>query len=93
MQPAQKTSLPWKAALGRVPERAVPSYIVKEDQVLISISDKSLDFIIEKHLSSIFSLFYDNGIRVIMMHNSAVSFSVCVDNDKHKIHNLMDILN
>tara|TARA_B100000700_G_scaffold51758_1_gene55104 strand:- start:931 stop:2190 length:1260 start_codon:yes stop_codon:yes gene_type:complete len=74
-------------------EPAVPSYIVKEDQVLISISDKSLDFIIEKHLSSIFSLFYDNGIRVNMMQNSAVSFSVCVDNDKHKIPNLLDILN
>ena len=74
-------------------EPAVPSYIVKEDQVLISISDKSLDFIIEKHLSSIFSLFYDNGIRVNMMQNSAVSFSVCVDNDKHKIPNLLDMLN
>jgi len=70
----------------------VPSYIVKENQILISVADKHLSFIVEEHLSSIFSLFSDFGARVNMMQNSAVSFSFCIDNDSHKIPELLDAL-
>ena len=70
----------------------VPSYIVKENQILISVADKQLSFIVEEHLSSIFSLFSNFGARVNMMQNSAVSFSFCIDNDSHKIPELLDAL-
>ena len=70
----------------------VPSYIVKENQILISVADKHLSFIVEEHLSSIFSLFSDFGARVNMMQNSAVSFSFCIDNDSHKTPELLDAL-
>ena len=70
----------------------VPSYIVKENQILISVADKHLSFIVEEHLSSIFSLFSNFGARVNMMQNSAVSFSFCIDNDSHKIPELLDAL-
>tara|TARA_B110000196_G_scaffold317713_1_gene331424 strand:+ start:818 stop:2062 length:1245 start_codon:yes stop_codon:yes gene_type:complete len=63
----------------------VPSYIVKEHQVLISISDNDLSFIVEKHLSWIFSLLSKYNIRLNLMQNSAVSFSICIDNNKHKV--------
>ena len=63
----------------------VPSYIVKENQVLISISDNDLSFIVEKHLSWIFSLLSKHNIRLNLMQNSAVSFSICIDNNKHKV--------
>ena len=63
----------------------VPSYIVKENQVLISISDNDLSFIVEKHLSWIFSLLSKYNIRLNLMQNSAVSFSICIDNNKHKV--------
>ena len=46
----------------------------------------------EEHLSSIFSLFSNFGARVNMMQNSAVSFSFCIDNDSHKIPELLDAL-
>jgi len=66
-----------------------PSYIVKENQVLISISDKDLSFIIEEHLSFIFSLLSKYNIRVNLMQNSAVSFSICIDNEKYKVPELL----
>ena len=63
----------------------VESYIVKENQILISISVRDLTFIVENHISQIFSILSKNLIEVNLMQNSAVSFSVCVDNDKFKI--------
>jgi aspartate kinase len=73
-------------------EPFVPSYIVKENQILISVSDNNLSFIVEEHLSSIFTLFAKYGVRVNMMQNSAISFSVCVNNDRHKVPTLLTAL-
>ena len=64
---------------------SIPSFIVKDNQILISISDRSLSFIVETHMSKIFAFLAKYAIRVNMMQNSAVSFSICVDDDKYKI--------
>lgn len=69
-----------------------PSFIVKQNQVLLSISAQDLSFIVEDHLSHIFSLLSDFGVRVNVMQNSAVSFSVCVDDDAQKIPALIEAL-
>ena len=66
------------------------SYIVKENQVLISISDLELSFIIEEHLSYIFMLLSKFNITINLMQNSAVSFSICVDNHNYKIPLLIE---
>ena len=105
IQPLQKKSIPLEVKSFINPnkdssiigdfenvEPFVPSYIVKENQILISVADKNLSFIVEEHLSSIFSLFSGYGVRVNMMQNSAISFSVCVDNDKHKVPTLLTAL-
>ena len=63
----------------------IESYIVKENQILISISARDLTFVVENHISQIFSILSKNLVEVNLMQNSAVSFSVCVDNDKFKI--------
>ena len=65
------------------------SYIFKTDQLLISIQPKDFSFIAEENLSLIFSMFSKNNVRVNMMQNSAISFSVCIDNDKYKFDNLL----
>ena len=70
----------------------MPSFIIKENQILISISANDLSFIVEDHLSYIFSLFAKNGLAINMMQNSAVSFSVCIDNDSQKILDLISEL-
>ena len=70
----------------------LPFFIVKENQVLLSISAQDLSFIVEEHFSHIFLLFFKFGVRVNLMQNSAVSFSVCVDNDAQKFPVLIDAL-
>jgi len=60
----------------------VPSFIFKMNQVLISISSKDYSFIMEDHLSHIFGVFAERGIKVNLMQNSALSFSVCINFDE-----------
>ena len=73
-------------------EENIPSYIIKEDQVLISISDNNLSFIVEEHLSWIFSVLSRYDINLNLMQNSAVSFSICIDNKKHQVSSLIEHL-
>ena len=70
----------------------IPSYIFKKNQVLISISAKDFSFIAEDNLSRIFALFAGHGVKIHLMQNSAISFSVCVDNDNFKIPALIEAL-
>ncbi|MBP7408834.1 MAG: aspartate kinase [Flavobacteriales bacterium] len=59
----------------------IPSFIIKPGQVLISMTPRDLSFIVEENLSDIFSVFAQHGVRINLMQNSAVAFTVCVDND------------
>ncbi|MFC1732931.1 aspartate kinase [candidate division KSB1 bacterium] len=60
-----------------------PSYIFKKDQVLISVSPHDFSFIAEENLGYIFQKLAAYRIKVNMMQNSAISFSVCVDNSNN----------
>ena len=69
----------------------IPSFIIKPDQVLLSITPRDLSFVVEENLSSIFGLFSRHGVRVNMMQNSAVAFTVCLDNDNRVKPLVMDL--
>ncbi|MTI30391.1 aspartate kinase [Xanthovirga aplysinae] len=68
------------------------SIIFKENQTLISFQVKDFSFIEEKNLSLIFHVLDQLNIKINMMQNSAVSFSICVDNDEEKVNKLRDLL-
>jgi len=70
----------------------IPSFIFKVDQVLISIIPKDFSFIDELSLSEILAVFAHNSIHISLMQNSAISFSVCVDNNERKLSQLFDEL-
>ena len=70
----------------------IPSFIFKMNQVLISISAKDYSFIMEDNLSHIFGLFSEKGVKINLMQNSAISFSVCVDFDNQKTLPLIEDL-
>lgn len=70
----------------------VPSYIFKERQVLLSISSRDFSFIVEEHMSDILGRFARHKVKINTMQNSAISFSVSVDEDKAKLEALMDDL-
>ena len=57
----------------------VPCYIVKKNQILISLSSLDFSFIVERNISDIFTLFNQYQIKVTLIQNSAISFSVCVE--------------
>lgn len=60
-------------------DHLIPSYILKPNQTLVSISAKDFSFIVETHLTEIFKKFVNHGISIHLMQNSAISFSICVD--------------
>lgn len=57
----------------------VPSFIAKPGQLLISISPRDLSFVVEENLHHIFGLFARAGVRIDLMQNSALAFSVATD--------------
>jgi len=67
----------------------VSSFIFKVNQVLISILPKDFSFIVEDNFSHIFDVFAKHKLKINMMHNSAVSFSVSVDYDEANIISLI----
>lgn len=71
----------------------VPCFIFKTNQILLSISAKDFSFVAEDALSKIFKTFADHKVKINLMQNSAISFSVCTDNDAFKMPGLIDELN
>jgi aspartate kinase len=61
-------------------EPKVPCFILKRDQTLISLSSLDFSFIMEEHISYIFKALHQAKMKVSVIQNSAISFSVCVDN-------------
>jgi aspartate kinase len=70
----------------------VPSFIFKVDQVFINIQPRDFSFIVEDNLSYIFNLLHEHRIKINMMHNSAISFAISVDNTGINIDALLEEL-
>jgi aspartate kinase len=80
-------------AISELPsEPAIPCFIFKINQVLISISPKDFSFINEENFASIFQLFAEKNIKINLMQNSAISFSVSIDYDVRKFPDLLQTL-
>ncbi|MEZ4798901.1 MAG: aspartate kinase [Flavobacteriales bacterium] len=62
----------------------IPCFISKKNQVLISITPRDFSFVVEDNLKEIFELLSTIGVRIHLMENSALSFSICVDKDEYK---------
>lgn len=58
----------------------VPCFILKKDQVLMKLSSLDFSFIVEDSIGDLFKLFHDHRMKVDLIQNSAISFSVCIDN-------------
>ncbi len=60
----------------------VPVYIWRMNQVLITLRAKDFAFVLEESLSHIFQIIHANRLRVSLIQSSAVTISVCVDNNR-----------
>ena len=65
---------------GKALEPEIPCFIVKKNQTLISLSSLDFSYIMEENISEIFSLLHLYKMKVDVIQNSAISFSVCIDN-------------
>ncbi|WP_281227005.1 aspartate kinase [Flavobacterium aquiphilum] len=92
LQPLQKKEIPLyvksfinptlkgtSVSKGQDLEPYLPCFIVKRNQLLISLSSIDFSFIMEENISEIFGLFHQFRLKVNLIQNSAISFSVCVE--------------
>lgn len=77
---------------GAVLEPFVPCFIVKKNQILISISALDFSFMVEYNISDIFKLLHEFQLKVNMIQNSAISFSVCVDDNFNNFEKFLEEL-
>ncbi len=73
-------------------EPMIPCFIVKKNQVLISLSSLDFSYIVEENISEIFNLLHKYKMKVDVIQNSAISFSVCVDNIYNNLDKLLQHL-
>jgi len=70
-------------------DHLVPSFIFKLNQILFSITPKDFSFLVEKNLSDIFNRLAQANAKINLMQNSALNFSILLDEDKIDIDQML----
>ncbi|MFT3740234.1 MAG: aspartate kinase [Breznakibacter sp.] len=65
-----------------------PVFILKKDQLFLTISPRDFSFIVEDNLSDVFAIFGQQKLAINLMQKSALNFSVCID----KTRNIADLI-
>ncbi len=73
-------------------EPYLPCFIMKKNQLLLSLSSIDFSFIMEENISEIFGLLHNFNMKVSLIQNSAISFSVCVEDKFNHFHELKTLL-
>ncbi len=105
LQPLQKKEIPLfvksfinptlpGTCVGKGPdlEPYMPCFIMKREQLLVSLSSIDFSFIMEEHISEIFGLLHQYKMKVSLIQNSAISFSICVEDKFGNFNDLKNIL-
>lgn len=69
-----------------------PVVVVEKNQALIQVSRKDFSFVDEESLSKLFHLFAQHRVKVNMMQNTAIGFSICINNIPERVSGLMQDL-
>ncbi|MGB5941756.1 MAG: aspartate kinase [Leeuwenhoekiella sp.] len=70
----------------------VPCFILKPGQHLIHLSSRDFAFIIEEHIAEVFRLLSQYKMKVGVIQNSAIGFSVCVEDKYRQLDLLLEKL-
>ncbi len=105
LQPLQKKEIPLyvksfinpllpgtSVSKGEDLEPKTSCFIVKKNQLLLSLSSIDFSFIMEENISEIFALFHQFKMKVSLIQNSAISFSVCMEDKFGNFNDLKGIL-
>ena len=77
---------------GKTIDPEIPCFIVKKNQVLIALSSLDFSYIVEENISEIFNLLHLYKMKVGLIQNSAISFSVCLENTYNNLDKLLQHL-
>lgn len=69
-----------------------PCYVFKENQLLISLRVRDNSFMDEKKLGVIFQALDAANVKINLMHNSALTFTFCMDFNQKKLEKIKDFL-
>ena len=102
LQPLQRKGIPLRVRSFLAPEKKgtyvgseldivpeIPCFIVKKNQILISVADKEFHFVMEQDISEIFKLLHEFKVKANMIQNSAISFSLCIEDNFNNFKELM----
>jgi aspartate kinase len=70
----------------------IPCFIVQRNLNLLKLSSLDFSFIVEDNISDIFQILHENKMKVDLIQNSAISFSVCVYDKYSRLKELISIL-
>ena len=76
-----------------VNDQLVPSFIFKMNQVLFSFTPKDFSFIAEDNLSDIFNKLSAVNAKINLMQNSALQFSILLDEEKVNAEEILALFN
>jgi aspartate kinase len=68
-----------------VEDKYPPMVAVESNQALIHIATRDFSFVAEHHMSELFAKIAAERLHVNMMQNTAISFSICVNNADNKV--------
>ena len=74
-------------------DHLIPSFIFKMNQVLFSITPKDFSFLVEKNLSDIFDRLSKANAKINLMQNSALNFSILLDEEKVDVDSMLALFN
>lgn len=69
-----------------------PSYIVKDRQLLLTVFPRDFSFIATDNISEILTVLSQHRVKINLMQNSALSFSVCIDAVADRVKSCMETL-
>lgn len=67
-------------------------FILKRNLVLLSLSTLDFSFMMEDNIRDVFNLLHQHKMKVELIQNSAISFSVCIENKYNRLDALLDAL-
>ena len=102
LQPLQRKEIPLYVKSFLNPENAgtavskgqtlvpkLPCFILKKELVLLRLSSLDFSFIVEDNISKVFGLLHHYQMRVELIQNSAISFSVCIQDKYNRLEELL----
>ena len=69
-----------------------PSFILKDNQMLVTIRPRDFSFMNEQNLGILFGMLNELNIHANMIQTSALNLSICIDENLAKLNQLIDSL-